>query len=1597
MADQGKRCAKEEVGAQVQDAQQKKGPNARRPASRLGKLLLALLAVLSFGHCFCFWLPAAAAACPNESARTGPSAQLPDCRAYELVTPRDSNGRRFSDIDSGFRSFDVFNNELSSRLRDSFLFTVRSSALKAPPGGNGRIDSDVYEAVRGAAAWGVVRHVTPTGSEAVTPFTGAASFDHEYTFVFVSEHFADAGTNGSLGLEGDTDYLGDRDGHFELTGIGSLGVERLAQGRYISPGGQHVIFSTGRSQVESGWCFRAELGGAQCLVKKLEPEAPPSGTGAIYDRAADGPTQVVSLLPGDLTPAAGEDALYQGVSVDGASVAFKVEGTLYVRVANAKTAEVAAGNPTYGGISDDGSYVFYESGGNIHRFDTTDETDEQVNSSGDAKMVNASADGSHVYFISPTQLDGGEGTAGEPNLYVWSGGSPEYIATVDPSDIEGIPALTLWSSYAVAPNDDEGRGPGADPSRSTPDGNVLVFESRGQLTAYDNAGHSEIYRYDDREKSLTCVSCNPSGTAAVADARLEDLTTLSRTTIVRNLTSDGTRVFFETSEPLIEADVDSVNDIYEWQEAAGEGGPSLSLISSGDSVAYPVLPEVSPSPNVLMGASTDGKDVYFLSLEALAPGAGVGGAAAIYDARIGGGFAESPPPAVCLEEGCRPPPIPPPSLGAAASPNLKGSGNVVAKKKKHRRCRRHHTKRRHCARKGSGNSTGRTASLSSVAGDGEAAVGDQPQIGARESLATPESALTDSPRSAGLFEGEFGLDSVGAGISTAAAAEHPDFSTKFVFTPAKTEIGPRVKDLVVDLPPGLYGNPNLVPRCSTGDFVGGKCPVDSQVGVSRILLYKRSEPGTVPLINLEPVHPEEEIARFGVWVAGEPTFIDVSVRTAGDYGVTAGLYGGNATASLEEVETILWANPADPNHDELRMTLKEGTTCGHVNCEVGGKRSAEALGPVAFLTNPSACQSQKVDFAVTSYQLPGQEFTKSAPMAPISDCQDLPFAPSFEAQPTSHVAGAPTGLETSFRLPQATDPFAPSTSTMREARVTLPNGMAIDSSTADGLAACSNEQVHFHEEVVAQCPDASRLGTANLSSPALSHPLAGALYQRTQGEPGHRFRLWLVSDDLGLHIKIPGEIQPNPNTGQLTAVFRDLPQVPVEGIDFEIWGGPRAPLKNPDSCGTYQTAFSFQPHSNDPAVTGQTPMSITEGCGARSFNPQLHGGTTMPRAGHFSPFVLDLARADGEQNLGGFEVTLPEGLLAKTKGVELCPADRATAGACPEGSRIGQVIAAAGVGPNPLWLPQPGKAPTAIYLSGPYKGAPYSIVSVVPAQVGPFDLGNVVVRAALAVDPKTGVATVKADPLPQFIEGVPVFYRRLHVVVDRPKFTLNPTDCSELAITSTLASIQGAVAHPSERFQVDGCRHLGFKPKLAIELKGGTERGDYPALRATLKARKGDANLSKVSVALPHSEFLAQEHIITVCTRKQFAAEKCPKGSVYGHAQAWTPLLSKPLSGPVYLRSSDHPLPDLVIDLSGQIEIAVAGQIDQLHRGIRTTFESIPDAPISKFVLQMKGGKKSLLTNSTDICRGRHRGTVRMRAQNGRRVDSRPVLGVRCP
>jgi hypothetical protein len=852
--------------------------------------------------------------------------------------------------------------------------------------------------------------------------------------------------------------------------------------------------------------------------------------------------------------------------------------------------------------------------------------------------------------------------------------------------------------------------------------------------------------------------------------------------------------------------------------------------------------------------------------------------------------------------------------------------------------------------------------------------------------------------------GDYGIASTAASLSTPQAGGHPDFTTvlntKTDPSSPLDEYGHErpfaaTKQVEVSLPPGLVGNPNAVTKCTSlqfaTPFVGGGCPQDSQVGVTIVRLYLFPTQLTEPIYRLESPGGDT-VARLGFYAASIPVFINVHVRSGSDYGLTATVEGIPANELLISAETILWGIPAAHSHDTQRLTVPEA----YPEAKSESPPRSSGLAPAPFLSNPVSCGGPlSVGFGARSYPLPDQVSTSNAALPAITECNRVGFDPLLEVSPDSRQAAAPTGLEANLTIPQDETPTGFATSELKDATVTLPSGMTIDSSAADGLGACSAAQVGYKTEDPSSCPEAAKLGSATFVSPALEEPLQGAIYQRDP-EPGDLFRIWLVADDLGVHLKIPGDVQPDPRTGQLTTVFTDAPQLPVEKISLRFKGGARAPLQNPGSCGDFQTHYVLAPWSGNPATVADAPMTIDQGCATGGFKPGFSAGATSPVAGSHSPFVLDLTREDGEQNVSGLDIRLPEGELATLAGVPLCPDSLAASGACPTASRVGSVDVAAGAGSQPLWVPQPGRARTAIYLAGPYKGAPYSLVVVVPAQAGPFDLGTVVTRAKIEVDPETAQASVASDPLPQILQGVPILYRHIHVDVDRAGFMLNPTDCEPASIGATVAASGGAIARPASRFQVAGCGDLGFSPKLHLRLAGGTRRSEHPRLRAVLNARSGDANIARAAVSLPHSEFLDQSNIRTVCTRVQFAQAQCPQGAIYGFAVAKTPLLDQPLRGPVYLRSSDNPLPDLVVDLHGQVHIVLDGRIDSVNGGIRTVFESLPDAPVSSFILTMKGGDKGLLVNSRNLCRGASRALVRLKGQNGRNGSSRPALKNQC-
>jgi hypothetical protein len=852
------------------------------------------------------------------------------------------------------------------------------------------------------------------------------------------------------------------------------------------------------------------------------------------------------------------------------------------------------------------------------------------------------------------------------------------------------------------------------------------------------------------------------------------------------------------------------------------------------------------------------------------------------------------------------------------------------------------------------------------------------------------------------------IESIEAGLSTTQAGAHPDLTFTFAIEkdPESEEVFglkesyAATRNVRIELPPGLTGDPNVLglpQQCPVDALVtwltGGGCPNGSQVGLTKIIVYGLSRTFTQPVYMMVPPGGDV-VARLGFIAGAFPTFVDLRVRSEGDYGLVADIPDASAEAELIRAETTTWGVPADPSHDTQRCTSEEAflSICAASPPRPPGSR------PLPFMTNPTRCGVPlEMKVSASSWVFPEVFDTATVPFPPISGCENLPFGPQLTALPTSRRAASPSGLDVAIRLPGPDGVSVLEPSEARDIRVTLPEGLATNPGSADGLSTCSVEQVGFGRREAAHCPDAAKLASTEFDIPALPRRMKGAIYLR-EPEPGNPFRIWVVADDLGAHVKLAGQLDVDKQSGQISSVVLDVPQFPVREARLAFFAGSRAPLATPPACGTYLTHSHFTPWSGTPPVQGDSPMTISEGCDTGGFAPKLAAGSTNFAAGQHSPFLFTLTRQDGEQNPAALDIALPAGLAARFAGIPRCTGAAAEAGQCPAASQIGHVRAAVGYGTAPLWVPQagPGKRPTAVYLGGPYKGAPFSIVAVVPAQAGPFDFGDEVVRSAIYVDPVTAQGTVRSDPLPQIIEGVPIAYRTIHVAIDRPDFVLNPTGCKEKAIEATVTSSVGGTAHPSTRFQAVECAGLPFKPKLSFRLHGGTHRGAHPKLSAVLTPRPGDANIARTVVALPRSEFLDQAHIKTVCTRVQFAADRCPAESVYGHAQAISPLLDQPLEGPVYLRSSDNLLPDLVIALHGEVDVDLVGRIDTVRGGIRSTFETVPDAPVTKFVLTMQGGKKGLLVNSRNLCAAPAFVDVDFDGQNGRSADQRPPLQSSC-
>jgi hypothetical protein len=874
--------------------------------------------------------------------------------------------------------------------------------------------------------------------------------------------------------------------------------------------------------------------------------------------------------------------------------------------------------------------------------------------------------------------------------------------------------------------------------------------------------------------------------------------------------------------------------------------------------------------------------------------------------------------------------------------------------------------------------------------------------------------------------------------------------------------GLELRELETRIPPGLVGDLSRMPRCSQHELLLERCDPNSMVGT--FSLETASGEFQRPVFNMVPAPGSP--AQLGFNFAGVNVPIRFGVRTGEDYSISARFQA--PTKNILQSVLTLWGVPRDETHDiwhyfvggcsEEEMEAPEN----HGEVNYCSRAWYEGAPEEAFLTLPTSCTGPR-PFAfeeLSAWQVPdftsetgGPTHDSEGNPAGFDGCNRLPFSPSLSAKPTTDVADSPSGLDFDLHFPQTglEDPAAEvSEADLKRAVVALPAGVAVNPAAANGLGACSEAQIGYlgkeaglntdrYTPGAAECPDASKIGTVEVDTPLLrerneagqptgEHPLRGGVYvaKPVENPFGSLLAIYITVDDptTGIVVKLAGEVHADPQTGQLTATVEN-PQVPFEDVHLQFFEGAGATLRTPQLCGRYQTTTEMTPWSApegaDAFPTDSFEVTHAPGGGACPTiesqlpnTPTVEAATVAPKAGSYSPFYLHVSRADGSQELSKIETTLPEGLLAKLAGVSECP-DQAIAQAehrgrldegqterehpsCPSSSEVGVVQVGAGAGPRPYYVA--GHA----YLAGPYKGAPLSLEIITPAVAGPFDLGTVAVRTALQVDPLTAQVKAVSDPIPHILQGIPLDVRSISLELGRSQFTLNPTNCGKKTITGAVGSVFGSSSPLSVPFQVGECKALAFRPKVAIQLKGGTRRTKNPALTATVTYPPGSgyANIARAQVTLPHSEFLEQSHIRTVCTRVQFDSgagngSGCPKGSVYGFARAVTPLLDKPVEGPVYLRSSSHKLPDLVAALGGQINVDLDGKIDTgKGGGIRNTFELVPDAPVSKFTLEMQGGQKGLLVNSENICSKPQKALAHFVAQNGVILNLHPLIANSC-
>jgi hypothetical protein len=806
------------------------------------------------------------------------------------------------------------------------------------------------------------------------------------------------------------------------------------------------------------------------------------------------------------------------------------------------------------------------------------------------------------------------------------------------------------------------------------------------------------------------------------------------------------------------------------------------------------------------------------------------------------------------------------------------------------------------------------------------------------------------------------------------------------------------KDLHFKLPPGLIGNPTPFPRCTLGQFltlirtVVNECSPQTVVGVAMItvrepqgLLGDGAGTFTVPLFNVEPSVGEP--ARFGFYLPGTPVFLDTAVRTGGDYGVTVNVNNISQTAAFLRNEVIFWGVPGDPRHDNARG----------FGCQETARKAREPLPcsaleefhPAPLLALPTSCTGPlQTMVEADSWANPGGFGSfPSEPMQALDGCNRLPFNPSISVAPDGQAGSTPTGLTVGVHVPQdvSLNGSGFSEADVKDTTVALPSGVTLNPSAADGLQACTEEQIALSVDALPSCPEAAKVGTLEIKSPLLPNALTGEAYLAAQNANpfGSLVAMYLVAQDpvSGVLVKLAGEVVPDPVTGQLVSTFKNTPQLPFEDLKLHFFGGDRAPLSTPGLCGSYTTTASIAPWSGNEPVDSNSTFDVVTGpngspCSSPlPFAPSLTAGTTSIQAGGFSPFTMTMSRPDGSQNLQAIKLKMPPGLLGTLATVKLCKEADANAGTCGPESLIGHTTVSVGVGGDPYSV-----TGGQVFITEGYKGAPYGLSIVNPAKAGPFDLGKVIVRAKIEVAPISAVLTITTDTtgpykIPTILDGIPLQIQHVNVTVDRPGFTFNPTNCSPLAITGSLTSDQGATRALSVPFQITNCAVLAFKPKLTAKTAGKTSRskGASLSVKLTYPAGPFDANIAKVKVDLPKQLPSRLTTLQKACPAATFEANPagCPTASIVGHATATTPVMPVPLTGPAYFVShGGEQFPDLIIVLQGYgATVHLVGSTFISKAGITSsTFKSVPDVPVGTFELTLPQGKDSALAANKNLC-----------------------------